>query len=1099
MMRKASAVLTAICCLAVSQVYALGLGTLSLESSLNQPLRARIEVVDLGGVSPAEITVQMAAQQDFERFDLERSNFLSGVNFEIERTADGVFVVLTSSQAVREPFLSFILDTRWPSGRILSEHTVLLDLPVFSDGQSVAQPINQPVSPVVEPQQGVVQRESAASRQVEQIADSSSPTATRIEEAAPEPQRDTAAPAPRNEQVISETPSRPESLEIQSSDTLWEIAMRVRPGETVSIQQTMLAIQRMNPDAFVDGNINRLQAGATLQIPDLSEIRSINQQQAVSEVSRQNQQADLNAQPLTAPGTGPSSLTSADRQGQLRVLTAEDAEPSASGGSAALEAENSQLDARIAALENQLALQEEEADRVGVQRAELLSRLNDLDEQIASAMAIIRLQDQQLAQLQQSLVEAAAQASAQPQSEPQEQPPATASAQPLQTTPPSFRDSVVRVLSSSSTVLVVVVLLVVLLTVMLLMRRNRAAAAEGLEEGLADDLGPEKDDTVLLRNAVPGSGIDDELGAEKHELPQAAALAGAGLAGAAMSGYGDADKSEQEYDEEFGGFDEIDEVSEETLGDVWDDDEPDDSVDELTYSGADSTAAGQDSEAELPLNGLEESTSELDDDEVIDFELDHDAEQAGAVEEDVDVMDFDIDDFLDEEDDQPGDGGATPAAVDSNEAESADSDAGIDFELDTEIGDVGESDSGETDHGGGIDFTTDAGRDEGLAEAEVDNDGAEEVRTPLDDGSEDDELETLDFDLSSEGIDAFDQPDNEAEISDLATKTETEVESLNFSLSDAPEEGDSDSEELYELDSATADPESEQRSVDFALTEEDAVDVGEEGEDGEVDAIDFELDDSGSDSTSDIELDLDSEHEAAPSVADIELDLDHQEETAREDIEVDLDYEEEQTRQDFDIEFEDPSEADQNSEAASGSAPESEAREEVLVDLASEEADLSESDEQLEDQTTTVEYAAENDSEITLEAASQNEATGIDLSSEAAANDQGQPGANEDSRSADAVVADNRQDEEAATPEAAVELGDLDFFSADKESALEGAEDDLEFLSDDDEAATKLDLAYAYQKMGDVDGAKEILEEVISEGNDSQISEARNLMQALQK
>ncbi len=350
MMRKAAAVLTAICCLVANQVLALGLGSLTLESSLNQPLRARIQVVDLGGVSPADISVQMASQQDFQRFDLERSNFLVNVNFEIERTAEGVFVVLSSSQAVREPYLSFILDTRWPSGRILSEHTVLLDLPVFSDGRSVAEPINQPVSPSAEPQQGVVERQAAAA--------GAGQSAARVEEPEPESQPEATGAVARSEQVISEAPVLPDNLEIQESDTLWEIALRVRPDNSVSIQQTMLAIQRLNPEAFVGGNINRLQAGATLQIPDLSDIQSINQQQAVSEVSRQNQQADLNVEPLTAPGTGPRSLAESSQQGQLRVLTAEDAEPAGIGGSDAVAAENEELDARIAALETRLALQE---------------------------------------------------------------------------------------------------------------------------------------------------------------------------------------------------------------------------------------------------------------------------------------------------------------------------------------------------------------------------------------------------------------------------------------------------------------------------------------------------------------------------------------------------------------------------------------------------------------------------------------------------------------------------------------------------------------------------------------------------------------------
>ena len=88
---------------------------------------------------------------------------------------------------------------------------------------------------------------------------------------------------------------------------------------------------------------------------------------------------------------------------------------------------------------------------------------------------------------------------------------------------------------------------------------------------------------------------------------------------------------------------------------------------------------------------------------------------------------------------------------------------------------------------------------------------------------------------------------------------------------------------------------------------------------------------------------------------------------------------------------------------------------------------------------------------------------------------------------------------EANAPEAEVDLDSLDFLSAEKDTAMDGAEEDSDLLSDDDEAATKLDLAYAYQKMGDLDGAKEILEEVIKEGNDAQVSEAKNLIEALEK
>ena len=76
-------------------------------------------------------------------------------------------------------------------------------------------------------------------------------------------------------------------------------------------------------------------------------------------------------------------------------------------------------------------------------------------------------------------------------------------------------------------------------------------------------------------------------------------------------------------------------------------------------------------------------------------------------------------------------------------------------------------------------------------------------------------------------------------------------------------------------------------------------------------------------------------------------------------------------------------------------------------------------------------------------------------------------------------------------------------------------DDDLEFLSDDDveiesvdeveeidmlsedETTTKLELAYAYQKMGDIEGATEILLEVIKEGSDDLVREASELLSSL--
>ena len=58
-------------------------------------------------------------------------------------------------------------------------------------------------------------------------------------------------------------------------------------------------------------------------------------------------------------------------------------------------------------------------------------------------------------------------------------------------------------------------------------------------------------------------------------------------------------------------------------------------------------------------------------------------------------------------------------------------------------------------------------------------------------------------------------------------------------------------------------------------------------------------------------------------------------------------------------------------------------------------------------------------------------------------------------------------------------------------------DDEFDFLSGTDESATKLDLARAYIDMGDSEGARDILNEVVEEGNEQQKTEAREMMERL--
>ncbi len=56
---------------------------------------------------------------------------------------------------------------------------------------------------------------------------------------------------------------------------------------------------------------------------------------------------------------------------------------------------------------------------------------------------------------------------------------------------------------------------------------------------------------------------------------------------------------------------------------------------------------------------------------------------------------------------------------------------------------------------------------------------------------------------------------------------------------------------------------------------------------------------------------------------------------------------------------------------------------------------------------------------------------------------------------------------------------------------------DFDFFSGADEVATKLDLARAYIDMGDQQGARDILDEVVKDGDDGQRSEAQDMLSRL--
>ena len=73
MARKIAAVVFSLSCLQAGSVMALGLGELKLESFLNQPLNASVDLLNMGNLHQDEVKVRLATRDDFEKLGLDRA------------------------------------------------------------------------------------------------------------------------------------------------------------------------------------------------------------------------------------------------------------------------------------------------------------------------------------------------------------------------------------------------------------------------------------------------------------------------------------------------------------------------------------------------------------------------------------------------------------------------------------------------------------------------------------------------------------------------------------------------------------------------------------------------------------------------------------------------------------------------------------------------------------------------------------------------------------------------------------------------------------------------------------------------------------------
>ena len=354
--------------------YSVGLGGVSVHSALNQPLRAEIAVSSEDQKDLAELSARVADASDFQRAGLDRPAVLSRLRFEVIHHADGGAVIsVRSTEPMREPTINVLIEIAWSSGRLLREYAVLLDPPRANAQSSGSRPANANL------------REPA-------------PPETEANDTPPKDLPDHYGP-------------------IRREETLWRVAGNLRPDNTLSNQQIMVALIKVNPEYFAGGKVNVLKAGSVLRVPSVEQMRALSRKEAIAELrdhyqlwqdQKPNSQVPApppQRQPATKLTTGAPSAGAMPPIDPLLGKKQKDRELPPAARSVTQKGPGGVADAGgvVAPLPQQARVVQGGANANQRQNEDLQGRLADLEAQIAKMRQQIQSKDENLAVLQSRL------------------------------------------------------------------------------------------------------------------------------------------------------------------------------------------------------------------------------------------------------------------------------------------------------------------------------------------------------------------------------------------------------------------------------------------------------------------------------------------------------------------------------------------------------------------------------------------------------------------------------------------------------------------------------------------------------------------------
>ncbi|AOS98547.1 hypothetical protein AUP74_03181 [Microbulbifer aggregans] len=254
--------------LASAPTLALGLGNASLKTTLGYPLAVEIPILDRSAsLDVSQVRVRQVVGIDAKQMGYDLAATALPLSIDVSEMSSGLTIQVKSPAPLNEPFVSFVLELSWPGGTLYRDYDLLLDPPPIAPPTAATAPTN-PASPAT--------------------------------------QAPGTSPAPGNLTYAGK------QWRVAPGDSLWRIARQLQPDISIPLDAVMAAIHARNPHAFLNGDMNRLQAGALLDLPGANDYSAPPVAAAPSPAGREPSSRSMN----TASSVVQSNETA---QGRLRL------------------------------------------------------------------------------------------------------------------------------------------------------------------------------------------------------------------------------------------------------------------------------------------------------------------------------------------------------------------------------------------------------------------------------------------------------------------------------------------------------------------------------------------------------------------------------------------------------------------------------------------------------------------------------------------------------------------------------------------------------------------------------------------------------------